>query len=319
MNLHPLRVSSVVACSLSAVVLPGLAQKAMSASEPVATDFPLANIPVLTIEQTELATAEATAEVASIVPPESTTLPPSVHDASAPLATAPLPEIFPEPTVADAMVTLASDPQLAESSLVASSNDGQPLSLNTEAMAAAQLASNQTFTQPAIIPQLQPTSTNPIELSVPLPASDPQYYALNSSRLLAEPEIILIDHSRNLIQLPPSISPPKYVLEDDASEFNSRYKAMLALARLPDFSPRLPLNLRVVTDRTITSDHPITDSAETIAEWARRMRLCRNARTMLEHVQPDGETTIPVVFIDAPIRGPRVVRNANGNLVCVDA
>ncbi|MCS6812674.1 MAG: hypothetical protein NZ772_03760 [Cyanobacteria bacterium] len=315
MNLHPLRVSSVVACSLGTIVLPGLGQKAMSASEPVATDSPLANASRMTIEQAELATAE----VVTIAPPEPVALSPSFHDESAPLAIPPSPEISPAPTAADAMVTLASDQQLADSSSVTSSNDGQPSLPDAETALLAQSVSNKTSTQLAVVSQPQPTSTAPIELSVPLPAATPQYYALNSSSPLAQPEVILIDHSRNLIQLPPSISPPKYVLEDRTSEFNNRFKAMLALANLPDFSPRLPLNLRVVTDRTITSDHPITDSAETIAEWAERMRLCRNARAVLEHVQPDGETTIPVVFTDAPIRGPRVVRNANGNLVCVEA
>jgi hypothetical protein len=158
-----------------------------------------------------------------------------------------------------------------------------------------------------------------IEVTVPPPATTPQTHALAASVPVVLSEAVQINRTTGTIHLPPSISPPRYLLDEPNDELTQQFGKQLALANLPSFSPRIPLNLRVVTDNTITSDHPITDSAQSIQEWAERMRRCRGARAILEHVQPDGVTTIPVVFLDAASTVPRIVRNARGNLVCIGA
>ncbi len=74
----------------------------------------------------------------------------------------------------------------------------------------------------------------------------------------------------------------------------------------------LPMQVNFVTDSTITTDTPITDSlSDDTAAWAEAIRGCLVQTPILTRTTPTGEVPFVVGSTDGTIQ-----LNANGNSVC---
>ena len=73
-----------------------------------------------------------------------------------------------------------------------------------------------------------------------------------------------------------------------------------------------PIRIQVTVDSSITTNNPITNSVQNLASWEERVRACLDEKPQIFAVRTDG-SLVPILFDG---QQGRIIRNANGRMVC---